>query len=234
MIHRYKTIPSKIISIMLVLVFILGTFLGSIGKAVAESNLENGTHKVEVKALNESEDIIEDNIDPYIDGIGEVEVNNSISFAYITINDTSQLKSIKVRTEGAISPGPDDEVRTIGAISGPGHEVRTDVAIYTEPEIVEEDPGLNTRTYKFEIEDVDNAVDSVGYTHDDQKIWFRLKLAIIDENAEYTVTFDSDGGTDVAPIKAKWNETINEPEPPQKNNRVFDGWYNGEQKIEFP
>lgn len=221
MIHKNKTIPSKIISIMLVLVITLGAFLGSMGTAVGESNLENGTHKVEVKALKESEDTIEEIMNPYIDGIGKLEVDSSISFAYITINDTSQFKSIKVRTEGAISPGPEDEVRT-------------DVAIYTEPEIVEENPDSNTRTYKFEIEDVENAIDSVGYTHDDQKIWFRLKLAIIDENEEYTVTFDSDGGTDVAPVKAKWNETINEPETPEKNDRVFDGWYNGEQKIEFP
>ena len=42
---------------------------------------------------------------------------------------------------------------------------------------------------------------------------------------EYTVTFDSDGGTPVTPQVVKKGEKVHEPADPKKANYDFDGWY---------
>ena len=42
---------------------------------------------------------------------------------------------------------------------------------------------------------------------------------------EYTVTFQSDGGTEVKPIKVKENETVEAPADPKRDGYTFDGWY---------
>ena len=49
----------------------------------------------------------------------------------------------------------------------------------------------------------------------------------------YTVTFDSDGGSEVAAISVKYNKTITEPTAPTKAGCVFDGWYDGETKFDW-
>lgn len=49
----------------------------------------------------------------------------------------------------------------------------------------------------------------------------------------YTVTFDSDGGSEVAAISVKYNKTITEPTAPTKEGCVFDGWYDGETKFDW-
>ncbi|WP_159638974.1 InlB B-repeat-containing protein [Erysipelothrix anatis] len=42
----------------------------------------------------------------------------------------------------------------------------------------------------------------------------------------YTVTFETDGGTPVAPIKnVKYDQTIKEPDAPSREGYGFDGWY---------
>lgn len=45
---------------------------------------------------------------------------------------------------------------------------------------------------------------------------------------EYTVTFDSDGGTIVENQTVPYGEFAAEPEDPEKEGYVFDGWYNEE------
>ena len=50
---------------------------------------------------------------------------------------------------------------------------------------------------------------------------------------EYTVTFNSDGGSAVAAAKVKYNETVKEPAAPTKVGFNFDGWYNGDTKFDF-
>ena len=49
----------------------------------------------------------------------------------------------------------------------------------------------------------------------------------------YTVTFDSDGGSAVPAQTVVYNETATEPEDPTKEDKVFDGWYNGASEFDF-
>lgn len=51
---------------------------------------------------------------------------------------------------------------------------------------------------------------------------------------QYTVTFDPDGGSNVASITQDYNTQINAPEAPTKYGYTFAGWYDGENKQEFP
>ena len=51
-------------------------------------------------------------------------------------------------------------------------------------------------------------------------IFFLMKEFVL---KEYTVTFNTDGGTSISSIKVKKNKTINEPEAPLKANYTFDG-----------
>lgn len=48
-----------------------------------------------------------------------------------------------------------------------------------------------------------------------------------------TITFDSNGGSDVAPVEADFGATISAPENPVKTGYDFDGWYRGTIKWEF-
>lgn len=48
---------------------------------------------------------------------------------------------------------------------------------------------------------------------------------IIEEIKEYTVTFDTHGGSKITNQKIKENESLNEPNEPTKKDYLFDGWY---------
>ncbi len=41
----------------------------------------------------------------------------------------------------------------------------------------------------------------------------------------FTITFDSKGGTDVAPCSQMYGDLIAEPEPPTREGYRFTGWY---------
>lgn len=47
-------------------------------------------------------------------------------------------------------------------------------------------------------------------------------------NNGYVVTFDSKGGTDVAPQEAMYADYVIEPEDPYREGYVFTGWYSDE------
>ena len=49
----------------------------------------------------------------------------------------------------------------------------------------------------------------------------------------YTVSFNSDGGTNVAEQYIIAGGKVNEPQAPTKAGAVFDGWYNGDAKWNF-
>lgn len=54
------------------------------------------------------------------------------------------------------------------------------------------------------------------------------------EEAEiFTVTFVSNGGTEIAPQQIKQGEKAVKPMDPEKTNYVFVGWYNGEAEWNF-
>ena len=65
--------------------------------------------------------------------------------------------------------------------------------------------------------------------------WFsQLPDTVVEGNdfSAHNVTFLSDGGTDVAPVVAKYGSTLVEPAEPQKNEYVFDGWFYGEENAD--
>ena len=47
-------------------------------------------------------------------------------------------------------------------------------------------------------------------------------------NNGYTVSFDSNGGTDVPSHPAMYADYVAEPEPPTREGYVFTGWYSDE------
>ena len=49
------------------------------------------------------------------------------------------------------------------------------------------------------------------------------------EANKYTITFESNGGSHVSPIEAKYNEEITKPENPEKTDYTFAGWYSDEE-----
>lgn len=50
-------------------------------------------------------------------------------------------------------------------------------------------------------------------------------LAIDLQNPGFTITFDSRGGSDVAPQNQMYGELLELPEPPTREGYVFTGWY---------
>lgn len=52
---------------------------------------------------------------------------------------------------------------------------------------------------------------------------------------QHTVTFDSDGGTEIAPFKAsvETNYLVSKPQDPEKYGYVFEGWFNGDAQWDF-
>lgn len=53
----------------------------------------------------------------------------------------------------------------------------------------------------------------------------------------YTVTFDTDGGNEIAPVQVKEGDKVTMPEPPKKSSMEaeyeFIGWYYGETEWDF-
>ena len=54
------------------------------------------------------------------------------------------------------------------------------------------------------------------------------------EAEEFTVTFDTDGGSDIGEIKKDVDGKILEPTAPTKKGFEFEGWYDGSTKVGFP
>lgn len=86
--------------------------------------------------------------------------------------------------------------------------------------------------------------DFIGNYHfvkrDDGKWYFTTEPSPFEGNAEgegfvldnedlpdYTVSFDSNGGTEVAPVQLKKGDAFELPAPPQREGYVFGGWYTG-------
>ena len=49
----------------------------------------------------------------------------------------------------------------------------------------------------------------------------------------YTVTFDSDGGSEIEPVTVKDGEKVKKPEDPTKDGYTFKGWFNGDTEYDF-
>ena len=63
-----------------------------------------------------------------------------------------------------------------------------------------------------------------------------ILVALDLRNPGFTITFDSKGGTDVAPQNQMYGELLKKPENPTREGYVFDGWYTDseyEEKFDF-
>lgn len=49
----------------------------------------------------------------------------------------------------------------------------------------------------------------------------------------FLVTFNSNGGSIVAPVKTGMDKKLEEPDEPEKEGYTFDGWYLGDEKFNF-
>lgn len=68
----------------------------------------------------------------------------------------------------------------------------------------------------------------------DTKIYEDITLTAIWEPIEYiTITFDTDGGTQINPIKIEKNSKIKKIEIPNKDGYIFKEWYLDEEKFEL-
>ena len=79
-------------------------------------------------------------------------------------------------------------------------------------------------------------LDGNGYDFSKQvteNITLKAEWKESNENTQYTVTFDSDGGTPVAPEIVKKGEKAEKPADPKKANYDFDGWYLKKQPYDF-
>ncbi|WP_162610916.1 SHIRT domain-containing protein [Gordonibacter sp. An230] len=61
--------------------------------------------------------------------------------------------------------------------------------------------------------------------NDDVTTWNSYDFAVNVEPAQYTITFDSAGGSEVDPVIANEGETITEPAIPVRDGYEFAGWY---------
>ncbi len=52
-----------------------------------------------------------------------------------------------------------------------------------------------------------------------------LALVLLFGRGGFTVSFDPNGGTDVAPCQVEYGETVPMPEDPSREGYVFTGWY---------
>ena len=53
------------------------------------------------------------------------------------------------------------------------------------------------------------------------------------EEKTYTVTFDSDGGSEIKPVPVKDGEKVTKPADPTKDGYTFKGWFNGDKEYAF-
>lgn len=58
-----------------------------------------------------------------------------------------------------------------------------------------------------------------------------ILFLIFGRNSSYTITFDTNGGTNIASIEVKNNEIVKLPDSPTKEGYTFAGWTNEEGKI---
>ncbi len=60
-----------------------------------------------------------------------------------------------------------------------------------------------------------------------------LLLLFLFMKKEYKVTFDSNGGSEVAAVTIKENEKLEKPEDPTREGYIFGGWYHNEELYDF-
>lgn len=97
---------------------------------------------------------------------------------------------------------------------------------------------------KFTVADLPDAGEGYeidGWYNGDQKVEpgseFEMTESSVElkakcEPKEFKVTFDSDGGSEVADVPVKFGESLKNLPVPTKDGFGFDGWYDGDKKVE--
>ncbi len=52
-----------------------------------------------------------------------------------------------------------------------------------------------------------------------------VSIFVLTQNNGFTVSFDTDGGSQVESVKVYYGDTVAEPETPVKEGYIFTGWY---------
>ena len=81
-------------------------------------------------------------------------------------------------------------------------------------------------TYNVKLKAVD------GYQNESDVFSAELKIVKPDKIL-YTVTFNSNGGSEVKSVRVPEGEVASEPEAPTREGYTFDGWYRGNNKFDF-
>ncbi|MCK9493619.1 MAG: InlB B-repeat-containing protein, partial [Acholeplasmataceae bacterium] len=76
-------------------------------------------------------------------------------------------------------------------------------------------------------------LDGVKFS-EEAKVTANITLVAKWGKLKYTITFDSDGGSDVSPLVKEYGEKLTTLPAPTKDNQAFDGWYIGDAKVELP
>jgi len=102
--------------------------------------------------------------------------------------------------------------------------------------------------YDQDIDESGNAIDYSKYTEPGE---YKIKIYAMDDydnvtepmetslkiiqpdSIMYVVTFNSNGGSEVAEVKVPEGNTINEPTSPTRDGYTFAGWYVGNNKFDF-
>lgn len=53
------------------------------------------------------------------------------------------------------------------------------------------------------------------------------------DEAQFTVTFDTDGGSEIASRAVRYKDTVSRPDTPSRENFYFEGWFVGDVKYDF-
>ncbi|MDR1674291.1 MAG: InlB B-repeat-containing protein, partial [Oscillospiraceae bacterium] len=97
------------------------------------------------------------------------------------------------------------------------------------------DYGTSLMSYSF---DINGALNSLTTTAWDAGNGITFTVDVIVEKSEgptyHTVTFNSDGGTVIAPVIVESGQTVSRPaDPTRADGWNFDGWYNGDDLFDF-
>lgn len=143
---------NKAIKLLLSFLIIIAAFAGNISSAFAQNQLADGVYKIPFKILSDGK--VTDKMDNNVINPAEVTVKDGKNIVTLTLQATNVLSSFKVEQNGSL----------------------------TEPKVLNEDTGKNTKVVQFEATDLSQLVNAeVG-----------VSIAAMNYNHTYAVQFQFD------------------------------------------
>jgi len=156
-------------------------------------------------------------------------MKNRIKFTALILSGIFALICLLVSCSGSANPDTPSDGKTYYKVT------------------FDSDGGSSVTTQKVESGQTATKPDAPTKTDYDFEGWFlgdtlydfntpveaNIKLKAKWEIAIYTITFDSDGGSDVEEKYVTAGKTVEEPDTPGKQGYGFYGWYNGETEYDF-